>query len=244
MIVLKILGLTLALIAAVIAAYFLFAFVCGLFVDPKREYDEPSRFYRALMNSITAFILRAARVKIHTSGAEAVPGNTRKLLFVSNHRSNFDPLITWHYFKDRQMVYVSKDANFKLPIAGRIIRRCCFMAIDRENPRNAMNTIKKAAGLLRKGEMSVGVYPEGTRSKDGTLLPFHNGVFKIAQKADAPIVVFSISGTEVIHRNFPWHHTDVYLDVLEIIPADEVKGAKTDVLGDHIRELLEQQLNK
>lgn len=239
---LKILGLVIAAFFAAIIIYFLFVFVCGLFVDPKKEYEEPSRFYRALMNSVTAFILKAARVRIHTSGAEKVPKDTKKLLFVSNHRSNFDPLITWHFFKEWQMVYVSKDANFRLPIAGRIIRRCCFMSIDRENPKNAMKTIQKAAGVLKKGEMSVGVYPEGTRSKDCTLLPFHNGIFKIAQKADADIVVFSISGTENIHKNFPFHHTDIYLDVLDIIPSDEIKGIKTDVIGDRVREMLEQKL--
>ena len=83
------------------------------------------------------------------------------------------------------------------------------MAIDRENPRNAMKTIIKASKLLQKGEVSVGVYPEGTRSKECKLLPFHNGVFKIAQRADAPIAIVAISGTEKVSKNYPLHKTDV-----------------------------------
>ena len=114
------------------------------------------------------------------------------------------------------------------------------MEIDRENPRNAIVTINRAAELLKKQEVSVGVYPEGTRSKSAQLLPFHNGVFKIAQKANADIAVVSLIGTENIHKNFPWHHTDIYVDVLEIIPADEIKGVKTDVIGGRVEALLRE----
>lgn len=239
MIILKILGLLLA----AFFTYALFLFVCSLFVSSNKEYEEHSRFYRALLNGATAFAMKIMRIKIHTSGIEKVPQDTRNVLFVSNHRSNFDPIITWHIFKKWQPAFVSKASNFKIPIFGRFIRKCCFMAIDRENPRNALKTILKAAALLQKGEVSIGIYPEGTRSKNCKLLPFHNGVFKIAQRASAPIVVLSISGTEQIHRNYPFRHTDVYLDVLEVIPADRVKEAKTDVLGNHIRGKMEQHLN-
>lgn len=231
-------------ILALILVYILFLFVCSLFVSPKREYEKHSRFYRALLNGATALGLKIMRVRIHTSGIEKIPVGTKNLLFVGNHRSNYDPIVTWHILKKWQPAFISKASNFKIPIFGRFIRKCCFMAIDRENPRNALKTINKAAGLLQKGEVSIGVYPEGTRSKSGVLLPFHNGVFKIAQKAEADIVVLAIQGTEKIFKNYPFHHTDVYLDVIEILPAEEVKHAKTDVLGERIRNLLESRLNK
>lgn len=230
-------------IVALFLIYVLFLCICSLFVNPKKEYESNSRFYRFLLNSATDGALKLLRIRIHTSGIEMVPQDTKNLLFVSNHRSNFDPIITWHIFKKWQPAFVSKASNFKVPIFGRFIRKCCFMAIDRENPRNALKTIHKAARLLQKGEVSIGIYPEGTRSKDCKLLPFHNGVFKIAQKADAPIVVMSISGTEQIHKNCPFHHTDVYLDVLEVIPSDEVKALNTNALGERIRERTEQRLS-
>ena len=238
MIVLYILGA----ILLVFIAYVLFLFVCSLFVNSKKEYEDHSRFYRALLNGATALALKIMRIRIHISGMEKVPQDTKKLLFVSNHRSNFDPIITWHVFKKWQIAFVSKASNFKIPIFGRFIRKCCFMAIDRENPRNALKTIHKAARLLQKGEVSIGVYPEGTRSKTCELLPFHNGVLKIAQRAGTPIVVLSISGTEQIHKNYPLHHTDIYLDVLEVIPSDVVTESKNDVLGGHIRTIIENKL--
>lgn len=224
--------------------YVLFLFICSLPVSTKKEYEKHSKFYRMLLNGATALAMKIMRIRIHTTGVEKVPQDTKNLLFVGNHRSNYDPIIQWHIFKKWQPAFISKASNFKIPIFGRFIRKCCFMAIDRENPRNALKTIIKASNLLQKGEVSIGVYPEGTRSKSGVLLPFHNGVFKIAQKAEADIVVLAVQGTEKIFKNYPFHHTDVYLDVIEVLPAEEVKHTKTDVLGERIRNLLESRLNK
>ena len=240
MFLLKLLGILFGLFLL----YALFLLVCSLFINPKKEYENHSRFYRALLNGATAFAMKIMRIRIHTNGLEKVPHDTKNLLFVSNHRSNFDPIITWHIFKKWQPAFVSKASNFKIPIFGRFIRKCCFMAIDRENPRNALKTILKAAELLKKGEVSIGIYPEGTRSKECKLLPFHNGVFKIAQKANADIVVLAVSGTEQIHKNYPFRHTDVYLDVLKVIPAETVRATKTDAIGERIKTELENHLSK
>ncbi len=227
---------------AIIVLYILFLAICSLFVSPKKEYEEHSRFYRALLNGATAIAIKVMRIHIHTSGIEKIPQNTKNVLFVSNHRSNFDPILTWHILKRWQPAFVSKASNFKIPVFGRFIRKCCFMAIDRKNPRNAIKTINKAAGLLQKGEVSIGIYPEGTRSKTCELLPFHNGVFKIAQKADAPIVVLAVSGTEKISKNYPFRHTDVHIDVVEVVSAERVKSTKTDIIGEHIKIEMENHL--
>ncbi len=240
MLLLTILG---AILAAVLL-YILFLAVCSLLIDPKKEYETHSPFYRHLLNTATAIILKLMRVRIHTTGLEQIPTGTKKLLFVGNHRSNFDPLVSWHVLKAWQPAFLSKAANFKIPIFGRFIRKCCFMTIDRENPRNAYKTVLKAAALLEKEEVSIGVYPEGTRSKDCQLLPFHNGVFKIAQKGQASIVVLAVQGTEKIHKNYPLRPTDVYLDVLAVIPPETVHQSKTEVLGAQVRELLAQGLSE
>ncbi len=239
MLILKIL----AVILFLILAYILFLLVCSLPVSPKKEYAQHSSFYRWLLNSSTAAALKLLRIRVHIHGVKKLPDDTKKLLFVCNHRSNFDPIVTWYALKKWQIAFISKPSNFKIPVFGRFIRKCCFLAIDRENPRNAMKTILKAAQYLQKGEVSIGVYPEGTRSKTCQMLPFHNGVFKIAQKADAPIVVLSIAGTENIHKNIPWRHTDVYLNVVDVLPAGYVGGSRTEVLGEQIRAELERTLN-
>ncbi len=236
--ILKLLGI----LAAVLLLYPLFLFICSLFVSSKKEYDTHSRFYRALLNGATAVALRIMRIRVHTKGVEKLPTDTKNIVFVGNHRSNFDPIISWQILKQWQPSFLSKAGNFKIPIFGKFIHRCCFLEIDRKNPRNALKTINKAAELLKKGEVSIGVYPEGTRSKSGVLLPFHNAVFKTAQKADGYLAIMAIAGTEKIHKNYPFHHTDVYFEVLKVLPPEQVKASKTDALGNYTRELLQQHL--
>jgi 1-acyl-sn-glycerol-3-phosphate acyltransferase len=219
-----------------------FLFLCSLFIDPQKEYTHNSPFYRFLLNSASILALKVLRIKVETSGMEKVPQEEHPL-FVCNHFSNFDPIITWCVFRNWQIAFISKAENFNVPIFGKFIRKCCFMAIDRKNPRNAITTINHAAKLLREGEVSVGVYPEGTRSKTGELLPFHNGVFKIAQKANKPIVVLSISGTENIAQNLrKAKSSHIYLDVLDVIPAETVTSNRTYVIGDRVREDIENNL--
>ena len=233
MIILYILGALLA----VLILYFLFLGVCALLVSPDKTYEKNSPFYRFLLESATAVAIKLLRIRVRISGAEKIPEN-EKVLFVCNHSSNFDPLITWCALKKWKLAFVSKPENFKVPFFGRIIRKCCFLPIDRENPRKAIVTINKAAKLLKKQEVSIGIYPEGTRSKKCELLPFHNGVFKIAQKAEAPIVVLSITGTEKISQRTPFQHTDVYLDVLEVFPSENIKELKTEMIGMMVRHLI------
>lgn len=238
MIVLQIIAFAIIVFMALVV----FLLICSLFVNPKKEYVNHSKFYRALLNFVTYIALKIMRVHIHAYDIEKIPTTDKNILFVGNHRSNFDPIISWYVLKKWQPAFISKAENFKIFIFGRFIKRCCFMAIDRQNPRNAIKTINHAAELLKKGEVSVAVYPEGTRSKNNNLLPFHNGVFKIAQKANAPIVTLAIDGSEKIHKNFPLHKTDVYLSVVDIIDGSDVKILKTEIIGERIYHKLEDKL--
>lgn len=223
-----------ALVLCICLLYLLLLGVSALLVDGKREYEQNSPFYRFLLYSATACCVKMLRIHIHTEGIDKIPKDGR-FLFVSNHRSNFDPILTWYILKDYDLAFISKEENFRIPIFGRIIRKCSFMAIDRENPRNAIKTIEKAAGLIEKDEVSVAVYPEGTRSKECVLLPFHNGVFKIAQKANVPIVVAAIQGTEQIHKNYLRRRSDIQFEIVEMIPSDYVKMNRTTGISDRVR---------
>ena len=231
-------GIIGGILGTVIAAFLLavlFLWICSLFVKNK-EYEKHSRFYRWLLTTATTIGLWIVRVKIHTKGIEKMPQG--RFLLVQNHRSKFDPLVSWVVFKKQDVAFISKKSNFKVPIFGKIIRKCCFMAIDRENPRNAVKTVEKASELLKNDEVSVGVYPEGTRSYGKELLPFHNSVFKIAQKAGVPIVITGIDGTEKVAKRTPWKRTDVYLEVLDVIPAEEAKGMRTAEIGERMQKKL------
>jgi len=235
---LKLIGLLLC----PVIIYILLLVISALLVDTSREYTRDSKYYRWLLNSATGLMMIILRIRVRVTGMEKLPEG--RFLLVSNHRSNFDPILAWYIFRRQNISYVSKKENFNIPIFGRIIRRCCFMAIDRENPRNAIKTINNAAALITADEASVGIYPEGTRSKECTLLPFHAGVFKIAQKAKVPVVVMTITGTENIHKNRPFRKTDVSIDVLGVIPAAELEGVKSEKISDAVRDCMLEKLKK
>lgn len=239
---LKIVLIIVLIPVAVIAAAALFLLACGLFVDMKRQYQRDSNFYRAVLNFFSAAILWCVGVRWEVVGEDKFPpeGN---FLFISNHRSNYDPIIQWTAFKQYKMSFISKKENFKIPFFGRIIHRCCFMPIDRDNPRKAMETIIRAAALLKETDNSVGVYPEGKRSKDCKLLPFHGGVLKAAKKAGKPVVVSTIEGTENIFHNIKrLRKTVVRIKILETISAERVAKEKTAVLGEYCEELMRKEL--
>ena len=155
----KIILLLLGITCAVFLGYILVLTICSLLVNPKKEYDTNSHFYRGFLNSATAAMIKLLRIRVHITGMEKLPQG-QLVLFVGNHISNFDPILSWYAFRKWKLAFVSKPENFKIPFFGRIIRKCCFMPIDRENPRNAIVTINRAAKLLKKQEVSIGIYPE------------------------------------------------------------------------------------
>lgn len=240
----NILLIVLLCIVGLIVLPFLFLFVCGLFVDTKKQYDRDSRFFRALLDGSTTVVLWLLGVRYVVIGAEKFP-QSGNFLFISNHRSNYDPIVQWTVFKRYKLSFISKKENFRIPMYGRLIHRCCFMPIDRKSPRKAMETVNRAARLLTETENSVGVYPEGKRSKECRLLPFHAGVLKTAQKAGKPIVVSTIEGTENIFRNIKrFRKTVVTIKILETIDAQRVKSTRTPELSEYCESLMRKELEE
>lgn len=201
--------------------YILVLTVCALLADPRKTYTEESKLYRFLLNTATWVVLKCARVRIHVEGENRIPHDSRFLL-VSNHLSNFDPIVTWYILRKYQLAFISKPENFKIPWFGRIIRKCCFLPIQRNDIALSIGTFHKAADLMKADSASVAVYPEGTRSKTGALQPFHSVVFYTAKVAKVPVTVMRIGGTPDIKKHFPLHHTDVYITIIETIPKEWV----------------------
>lgn len=244
-IVLIAIGACIGLLLSVLIIYLLVIIISSLFVNKNKIYDKHSRYYRALLNSFSGFAKWVLGVRMHVTGmdkfSEAIPKG-RRFLIVQNHRSNFDPILTWLVLKKHDVAFISKEKNMHIPFFGRIIRRCCFMSIDRENAREALKTIIKGAELIKDDQVSIGIYPEGTRNKAYTgLLPFHNGVFKIAQLAKVPIVITTIYGTENVSKNYLRRHTDVYMDITGVISAEDVAKMSTkDIAAIAEKQMLEQ----
>lgn len=229
-------------ILGLLLAYILLVVISCLFADRHKVYDKNSRYFRFLLNSSTGLAVKILRIKLKVTGLDKLPNG--RFLLVGNHRSKFDPILTWYAFRKYDLAFISKYENFEVPIFGRIIRKCCFMGIDRENPRKAAKTIIQSVKLIKSNECSVAVYPEGTRNYGEGLLPFHNAVLKIAQKAEVPVVVLTAKGTYEIQKNFPLHKSVVKLDVTDVIPAVEVKSLSTAQLGEKIQASMLKNLRE
>lgn len=239
MVYIKILLYILLGLVGVFLLIILFLTVVALTVNPKKHYEQEHPFYRGVLNFFSGAALWILGVKTTVEGAEKLPKDGNFLL-ISNHRSNYDPIIEWYVLREYKLTFVSKKANFKVPWFGRIIHRCGFLPIDRKSPRKSMETLGKAAEILRSTEKCVGIYPEGTRSKSVELLPFHNGVLKIAQKAERPVVIVVIEGTEKIFKNLlHFRRSKVVIRILETVDTERVKAVKSSELGDYARALME-----
>ena len=184
-----------------------------------------------------------AGVRPVVTGKEKIPKEGR-FLYVCNHRSMFDPLIVMDCLREYDISFISKPSNMQIPILSRVAYSIGYLAIDRENNRNALQTILTAADYMKKDICSIAIYPEGTRSKTNELLPFHAGSFKTAQKAKVPIVAACIHGSENIRKPKPFSPTKVYLDILEVIPAETVCAMRTDALSEHVRSIIQEDLDR
>ena len=225
-----------------LAVFVIFLWLMSLTVNTKKPVPEDDHpFYRAVVVYVIGLLCRLGRVRITFRGADRLPEG--RFLVVSNHRSQYDPIVTVWALRKRPTAFITKPENHRIPIAGPMIYKANYLPIDRSDPRQAMKTINAAAALLKNDVVSVGVYPEGTRGPGGEMLPFHNGVFKIAQKANVPIVVVSVAGTEKIHKNLPLRGTDVTLCLCDVIRPEE-PDMSTARIGERVRHSLAAALEE
>ena len=213
-------------------------------VDMEVPQEEDSPFYRAMMYIYIEALVTLVGARIVTRGLEKTPREGRFLL-VCNHLFIADPGVLLHCFRKSQLAFVTKQENQRLPIIAPIMHKILCQPIDRENDRAALKTILKCISLLKEDKCSMCVFPEGYTSKDGKLHPFRPGVFKIAQKANVPIVVCTIQNTRQIFKNLKkLKKTEIPLHLVDIIPAEEVKALSTVELSDRVYECMISDLGE
>lgn len=208
--------------------------------DKPQEND--SRFYRTLANLCAELLIQVFPVRITTRGLEKTPKEGRFLL-VCNHLHEADPAILLHYFRKSQLAFISKQENKDMLIVGKIMPKLMCQLVNRENDREALKTIIKCIQLLKEDKVSVAVFPEGYIREDRKFHHFRPGVFKIAQKANVPIVVCTVRDTyKIIPNALKGKSTDVELHLLEVIPAEELKGKTTVEIAERIHDMMAEDL--
>ncbi|PKN61794.1 MAG: 1-acyl-sn-glycerol-3-phosphate acyltransferase [Deltaproteobacteria bacterium HGW-Deltaproteobacteria-15] len=154
----------------------------------------------ALLHSYVAvpwarLILWVCGVKVQVRGLENLdPAAAR--IYLCNHQSYFDIFALLAYLPI-QFKFVMKKELMSLPLLGPTMRRAGYIGIDREDAREALKGMNQAAEKMKKGA-SILVFPEGTRSPDGSLQPFKPGAFHIALKSQCDIVPLIIDGSRLV----------------------------------------------
>ena len=172
--------------AIAVVAPFLIA-LCRIFKNENMLYS-PVRFFVRLG-------LALVNVKVEVKGIERLDPN-QTYIFTPNHQSLIEVPLFVTYLGCNP-AYLGKKEVFKYPIFGYGIRLVGVVPVDRSNSPAAVESAKLATENLKRGKSYV-VYPEGTRSKDGRLLPFKKGAFMMAIDAGVPVVPISVSGATQI----------------------------------------------
>ena len=155
-----------------------------------------------LVRGVFRVMLFTAGTKVSATGLENVPDD-RPVLYVPNHRSFFDILIMFSLMKGQSGVIGKKELKI-IPFLALWMDCVHGLLLDRENPREGVKTIMTGVSYLKSGA-SMLVFPEGTRSKEKGMLPFHEGSFKLATRSGCPVVPVAISHSDdIFEKHFPF----------------------------------------
>jgi 1-acyl-sn-glycerol-3-phosphate acyltransferase len=198
-----------------------------------------SRMYAFGMGTLRLGV-KAGGIKVRVVGLENVPAG-ESVIFLSNHVSNLDPPILLPSLPGMSSVFLKKSL-MKIPLLGTAMRMGKFVPVSRGHSKEeAQKSVEIAAEALRSG-LNIFIFPEGTRSPDGNLLPFKKGAFFLAAETGAPMVPIVISGTAQMMRKgsykvYPGTAVVRFLPV--ILPSDY--GTKEELM-DAVRASMERAL--
>jgi 1-acyl-sn-glycerol-3-phosphate acyltransferase len=168
-----------------------------------------------------ASLLWAAGATVEVEGLEHLPPGEPAIL-VANHESWFDVFAMVAYLPINYR-FVGKIELTKIPFFGPAWLACGHIAIDRSNREKAIESLRVAGEALRRDAAVVVMFPEGTRSTDGSLLPFKKGAFVLALQTGVPVVPVGVGGSREIMPKGSWRIRPGTIHIA-IGPPIEVKG--------------------
>lgn len=189
---------------------------------------------------ITALGVKAAGIRVRVEGMENVqPGVS--YIFLSNHVSNLDPPVLLPSIPGMTSVFLKKEL-MKIPLLGTAMRMGKYVPVSRGNLREeARQSVEAATDALNSG-LHITVFPEGTRSPDGKLLPFKKGAFFLAEGTGAPIIPVVISGTEQMMPKNTLRITPGEACVRFLPPIYPQDASSREDLMERVRAAMEQEL--
>ena len=184
-------------------------------------------------------ILMVSGIKVNVKGLSNIDP-AKSYIYMCNHQSNFDIPVLLGCLPV-QFRWLAKAELFKIPIFGRAMRGAGYVGIDRFNRESAFESIEEAAGKIKNG-VSVMIFPEGTRSRDGKIRLFKKGGFIMALNAGALIVPIVIRGTRPImaKSSLRINPGDATMEVGKPIDTSGYTMETKENLIEHVRNVISE----
>jgi 1-acyl-sn-glycerol-3-phosphate acyltransferase len=187
-------------------------------------------------------LLFFARVRVKVEGLPKIDPGT-SYVFCSNHLSYMDTPVVLSSIP-AEFRFLAKEGLFQIPFLGTHLKQAGHIPVPREDPRRAVRAMTRAGRIMREHGVSVLIFPEGGRSRDGVLQTFKEGAAYIAIKAQAPLVPVALVGTRKIlpFGSAVFHAGRVRLRVGDPIPTEGLtlrdRGALTEAAHQQIADML------
>lgn len=209
------------------------------------KFSRRARDYSSLRIVQFAFkiILFICGTKLTILGRENVP-NDQAVLYVGNHRSYFDIVISYSLVPGLTG-YIAKKEMEKVPLLSTWMKYLYCLFIDRKDIKEGLKIILKGIDYVKKG-ISICIFPEGTRSKEDSMLPFKEGSLKIAEKTGCPIIPMALINTaEIFENHFPKiKRTHVVLEYGKPIYINELTKEEKKFLGSYTQNVIQNMIDK
>ena len=212
----------------------------------KKKPEVCDKVSRALIRWIFRVILFFAGTKITVEGQENIPKD-RAVLYIGNHRSYFDIVLTYSRCPIRTG-YIAKKEMEHYPLLSNWMRYLHCLFLDRKDIKQGLKTILTAIEKVKSG-ISICIFPEGTRNANADeleLLPFHEGSFKIASKSGCAIIPIAMNNTaEIFEAHMPKiKSTHVVLEYGKPIYVKELSREDQKHLGVYTQNVIHEMLEK
>lgn len=217
--------------------FLLIALLAGIFSTKAKR--KISMFFIQTWAKVTMFL---AGEKVEVIGREKIPTD-QAVLFVGNHNSFFD-ILTFYGYTPMPVGFVAKKELGMVPIMNWWMMCVGCLFLDRSSPKAGLKTINKGVEMMKKGD-SMFIFPEGTRSKDGTLGHFKPGSLRLAEKSGSPIVPVAMTNTAQVFEGNGYRMHGAKCKMIfgdPIYPADlpqDSKAACAEFVRDKVQALLD-----
>ena len=199
-----------------------------------------------IIQTVFRFILRLTGVKVTVIGEENVPKD-QPVLYIGNHRSFFDILLT--YTRCPGLTgYIAKAEMEKIPLLSNWMRYLHCLFLDRKDIKKGLQTIKEGIEKIKSG-ISICIFPEGTRNRsesDLELMEFHEGSFKLATRTGCPIIPIALNNTvSIFEKQFPKiRKTHVVIEYCKPIYPAELSKEDKKFIGKYTQNIILEALKK